>query len=91
MKDIKNHPDYEETVKRIAFMGIKVMEFNGIPKLFSENYGVKVLPDSELEWSRMQDKPGIRNNEDWENHAAEVDNMSRAILWIRQLYNTFQN
>lgn len=85
MKDIKNHPEYEKTVKKIASMGIKVMEFNGIPKLFSENYGVKVLPDNELEWSRMQDKPGMYNNEDWENFTAEVDNLNRAIFWIRTL------
>lgn len=81
----------KDTIKRIEEMGIKVAEFNGSIKLLSENYGVKILPDNELEWHRLQDKPGMYNNEDWENHAAEVDNMSRAILWIRQLYNTFQN
>lgn len=75
----------KDTIKRIEDMGIKVAEFNGSIKLFSENYGIKILPDNELEWSRMQDKPGIRNNEDWENHAAEVDNLNRAIFWIRTL------
>lgn len=76
----------EQVIDDIAKMGLSVIVSEGSIEVVSKNFHAYIFEKSPLEVQSFIREDKFFMQSEWENLSAEIDNLNRAILWVKQLY-----